>query len=125
MMGAAEPSANTIQQKTTSTPVSIPMHGEQGAPTVDINKPRTLIQFLKELEVLLIRAGVTAEANKKEVVQCLDMEIEDIWSSYPEFKNQAKIYSYFKDAIIDHYPEASGEFLYLLHDIDALIGERY
>ena len=59
------------------------------------------------------------------VVQYVDMELEDVWSSYPEFKDQTKSYINFKDAIIDHYPDASGEFLYSLHDIDALIGERY
>ena len=59
------------------------------------------------------------------VVQYVDMELEDVWSSYPKFKDQMKSYTNFKDVIIDHYLEASGEFLYSLHDIDALIGECY
>ena len=76
--------------------------------------------------MIFTKAGVTAEADKKDmVVQYVDMELEDVWSSYPQFKDQTKSYINFKDAIIDHYPDASGEFLYSLHDIDALIGERY
>ena len=43
----------------------------------------------------------------------------------PEFKDQSNFYINFKDAIINHYPDASGEFLYSLHDIDSLIGKRY
>ena len=102
------------------------MRGERGALTVDINKPCTLIRFFKELEMIFTKAGVTIEADKKDmVVQYIDMELEDVWSSYPEFKDQTKSYINFKDAIIDHYPDASGEFLYSLHDIDALIGKRY
>ena len=76
--------------------------------------------------MILTKAGVTIEADKKDmVVQYVDMELEDVWSSYPKFKDQTKSYINFKDAIIDHYLDASGEFLYSLHDIDALIGECY
>ena len=93
---------------------------------MDINKPRTLIRFFRELEALFTKAGITAETDKKEMaVQYVDMEVEDIWSAYPEFKDKNKAYTEFKNAVIDHYPEASGEFLYSLHDIDMLIGERF
>ena len=67
------------------------MRGERGVPTVDINKPRTLIRFFKELEMIFTKAGVTAEADKKDmVVQYVDMELEDVWSTYPKFKDQMK-----------------------------------
>ena len=76
--------------------------------------------------MIFTKAGVTAEADKKDmVVQYVDMELKDVWSSYPEFKDQTKSYINFKDAIIDHYPDASGEYLYSLHDIDVLNGECY
>ena len=66
--------------------------------------------------MIFTKARVTAKADKKDmVVQYIDMELEDVWSSYPKFK----------DAIINHYMEASGEFLYSLHNIDVLIGKRY
>ena len=76
--------------------------------------------------MIFAKAGVTVEADKKDmVVQYVNMELEDVWSRYPEFKDQTKSYVNFKDAIINHYPEASGEFLYSLQNIDVLIGKHY
>ena len=44
--------------------------------------------------MILTKAGVTVEADKKDmVVQYVDMELEDVWSSYPEFKDQMKSYN--------------------------------
>ena len=34
-------------------------------------------------------------------------------------------YTAFKDAILAHYPDATGDYMYSLADIDQLIGERY
>jgi hypothetical protein len=79
--------------------------GEQSAPTVDILRPRTLIHFFKELEPLFARAGITAEQDMKEqVVKYVNMDLEDVWEQYPEFKDATKTYDDFKKAIIAHYP---------------------
>ena len=104
----------------------MPSRGERGAPTADLTRPRTLIRYFKDLESLFVRAGITTDADKKNLAtHYVEMEVEDVWTGYPEFKNQAKTYDEFKKAIIDHYPEASGEYLYALSDIDTLIGERH
>jgi aspartyl protease/uncharacterized protein DUF4100 len=104
----------------------MPSRGERSAPTVDISRPRTLIRFFKELEPLFARAGITTEQDKKEqVVKYVDMELEDVWERYPEFKDNAKTYNDFKKAIIAHYPEASGEYMYSPKDLDILIVERF
>ena len=101
MAGMQGQPSTTAQQQPPPIIVSIPMRGERGAPTVNINKPRMLIRFFKELEMIFTKAGVTAEADKKDmVVQYVDMELEDVWSSYPEFKDQTKSYINFKDTII-------------------------
>ena len=104
----------------------IPGRGERGAPTVDITKPRQLVRFFKELEPLFTRANITSDQEKKDMVlKYVDLELEDVWARYPEYKTQATPYSAFKDAILAHYPDATGDYMYSLADIDRLIGERY
>ena len=63
MAGTQEQPSIATQQQPPPIIVSIPMRGERGAPTVDINKPRMLIRFFKELEMIFTKAGVTAEAG--------------------------------------------------------------
>ena len=68
----------------------IPGHGEQGALTVDITKPRQLVRFFKELEPLFTRANITSDQEKKDMVlKYVDLELEDVWARYPEYKTQA------------------------------------
>ena len=45
--------------------------------------------------------------------------LEDI----PKFIGNNKTYNDFKDAIIVHYPDPSGNFVYSIRDMDLLIGE--
>jgi hypothetical protein len=102
--------------------VNIPSRCERGAPTVDITKPRQLIHFFKELEPLFVRANITTEQEKKDMVlKYVDMELEEIWARYPDYKNQAATYNDFKKAILSHYPDTTGEYLYSLADLDTLI----
>lgn len=104
----------------------LPGRGERGAPAVDITKPRQLIRFFKELEPLFVRGGITDEQEKKDMVlKYVELELEEIWERYPEYKNHDTPYTDFKAAILAHYPDATGEYMYSLADVDALIGERY
>jgi hypothetical protein len=107
-------------------PVYIPGRGEKGAPTVDLKKPRQLKRFFKELEALFIRVTPKTEQEKKDLVlKYVDLEIEEVWERYPEYKNIATSYADFKAAILAHYPDATGDYMYSLADLDTLIGERY
>lgn len=106
--------------------IYIPGRGERGAPTVDITKPRQLVRFFKELEPLFVRAGITSEQDKKDMVlKYVELELEDVWMRYPEYKDATATYATFKAAILAHYPDATGEYMYSLADLDTLIGERY
>ena len=89
-------------------------------------KAQQLIQFFKDLEFLFMQGGVTSEVEKKEMVlQYVKLELEEAWGWYPDFKDQTKTYHDFKDAILAHYPESFGEFLYSLSDIDILVGDWF
>ena len=104
----------------------VPGRGERGALTVDITKPRQLIRFFKELEPLFVRGNVTSDQDKKDMVlKYVDFELEEVWERYLEYKNPTTTYAAFKAAILAHYPDSTGDFMYSLADIDSLIGERY
>jgi hypothetical protein len=53
--------------------------------------------------------------------------MEQMWKTFPEFKSAEASYNQFKKAILIlvHYPDAAGNFIYSLRDMDILIGERY
>ena len=106
-------------------PVLMPMHNEHMAPTFDTAWPRELPRFFKDLEYLMERATIVTYADKKKQVVCsTNFDTEQIWKSLPEFKNAASSYDDFKKAIMVHYPEASGNFMYSLCNMDLLIGEQ-
>jgi len=103
----------------------MPARGEHAAPTFDRTKPRELIRFFEELEYLFTRASLEQESEKKKhVLRYVDFEVEQIWKTFPEYSDPAKTYLEFKAAILVHYPDASGDYVYSLRDMDLLIGER-
>jgi hypothetical protein len=103
----------------------MPSRGEWNAPSYNRSKPRELVRFFKELERLFVRASVTNEEEKKEqVLRYVDFEVEEFWQTLPEFKNPLATYAEFKAAILSIYPDASGDYLYSLSDLDLLISER-
>ena len=103
----------------------MPARGEWSAPSFNKEKPRELVRFFKELERLFVRASVTSEQEKKEqVLHYVDFEEEEFWQTLPEFKSSLATYDDFKAAILFCYPNASGDYLYSLGDIDLLIKEQ-
>ena len=103
----------------------MPARGERGAPSFDRTKPRELVRFFEELEYLFTRAALDKETDKKKhVLRYVDFEIEQIWKTFSEYTDQTKTYVDFKNAILVHYPDASGDYVYSLRDMDLLIGER-
>ena len=102
----------------------MPARGEHAAPAFDQSKPRELVRFFEELEYLFTRADLKDEADKKKhVLRYVDFEVEQIWKTFPEYASATKSYEDFKAAILVHYPDASGDYVYSLRDMDTLIGE--
>ena len=86
-----QPVVPQLQQLQAPTYIQIPSQGKRGALTIDIKKPRQLIQFFKDLELLFMGGGVTSEAEKKEMVLWyVKLELEEVWGRYPDFKDQTK-----------------------------------
>ena len=103
----------------------MPARGERAAPSFDKSKPRELVRFFEELEYLFERAALTQETEKKKhVLRYVEFEVEQIWKTFPEYTDPTKSYAEFKAAILIHYPDASGDYVYSLRDMDLLIGER-
>jgi len=108
-----------------ATPTPMPMRNQRTAPTFDTSKPRELPRFFEDLEQLLDRADITDDTEmKKHAVRYVDFDTEQIWKTFPEFKTANKTYDEFKKAVMVHYPDASGDFVYSLRDMDVIIGER-
>jgi hypothetical protein len=61
---------------------------------------------------------------KKQVLCYVDFSTKQIWKPFPEFLDDNKTYQNFKDVILVHYFDASGNFIYSIRDMDLLIGER-
>jgi hypothetical protein len=109
---------------TMATTYTMPMRNECAAP-IDSSKPRELSQYFKDLEQLMKRATISDQQDmKKQVLRYVDFGTEQIWKTFPEFLDDNKTYQDFKDAILVHYPDASGDFIYSIRDMDLLIGER-
>ena len=47
-----------------------------------------------------------------------------MWKIFPEFINANNTYKEFKDAILDQYSDATGDYIHSIRDMDMLIGER-
>ena len=108
-----------------AAPFYMPARGERAAPTFDTSKPRELIRFFEELEYLFTRASLEEESEKKKhVLRYVEFDVEQIWKTFPEYSDPTKTYTAFKNAILVHYPDASGDYVYSLRDMDLLIGER-
>ena len=70
------------------------------------------------------QAAITSEEEKKQQVLCyVDFNTEQIWKTFPRFIDNDKTYNDFKDMILVHHPDASGNFIYSIRDIDLLIGK--
>jgi hypothetical protein len=64
------------------------------------------------------------QVMKKQVLHYVDFSTKQIWKTFLEFLDNNKTYQDFKDAILVHYPDSSGDFVYSIRDMDLLIGDR-
>jgi hypothetical protein len=105
--------------------VHMPARGKNSAPVFDKARPRELSRYFSDLQSLFAKANVTLDADKKDyVVYYVDFDTEQIWKTFTEFASAISTYDDFKDAILVHYPDATGDFVYSIRDMDMLIGER-
>ena len=105
--------------------ITMPTRGERAAPLFDKSRPREITRFFNDLEVLFSQAQIASDTEKKKlVVYYTDFETEQIWKSFAEFGNLASTYQNFKDVILEYYPDASGDYVYSMRDVDVIISER-
>ena len=111
----------------------MPLRNERTAPTFDVSKPRELPRFFADLEKLFKRAKIPAGAvptaaedaeMKDHATNYVDYTTEQVWKAIPEYKGLANTFDDFKKAILKHYPDASGDYIYSISNMDMLIGER-
>jgi hypothetical protein len=107
-----------------ATPQYMPAAGERGAPKFDKTKPRELTRFFSEFERCLVRVGITVEQEKKdELLRYVDFDTEQIWKRFPEYVSQVKTYVDFRKAILVHYLDPAGDYVYSIRDLDTLIND--
>ena len=103
----------------------MPLCNEHAALTFDSSKPRELSRYFEDLKQLMRQAIIITEGEKKQQVLCyVNFNTEKIWKTFPKFIDNSKNYNDFKDAILVHFPDASGNFVYSIRDMDLLIGEQ-
>ena len=122
MLSNPQPISTTV---TMATSYTMPMHNECAAPICDSSKPRELSRYFEDIEQLMRQATITSEEEKKQQVLCyVNFNTEQIWKTFPQFIDNNKTYNNFKDVILVHYPDASGNFVYSIRDMDLLIGKQ-
>ena len=100
----------------------MPNFGERAAPVFNQAKPRELPRFFFALERLFARVGVTAEqAKKDDAIQYVEYEVEQIWRTFPEYADPLITYAAFKAAVLAHYPDATGDYVYSVSELEAHI----
>ena len=103
----------------------MPMCNECATPTFSSSKPGELSRYFEDLKQLMKHAAINDKQEKKQQVLCyVDFGTEQIWKTFPEFLDNNKTYTNFKDVILVHYPSASSHFFHSIRDMDLLIGER-
>lgn len=103
----------------------MPARGERSAPSFDQTKPREIHRFFDELERLFELNNVTdATEMKKSACRYVAYTVERVWKTFPEFASANATFAAFKKAILVHYPDAEGDFVYSSNDVTALIAKN-
>ena len=99
--------------------IIMPARGERAALLFDKSRPCEIARFFNDLENLFGRAQITADSDKKKfVVYYTDFETKQIWKSFVEFSAATSSYQNFKDVILEYYPDAAGDYVYSMRDVD-------
>ena len=53
----------------------------------------------------------------------MDFDVKQVWRRLPEFADATSTYKDFKDAILIHYPDPTGDYLYSICNLDKLISD--
>jgi hypothetical protein len=103
----------------------MPNFGERAALVFNQAKPRELPRFFKALERLFVRAKVTDEGDMKEdALMYVEYEVEQIWKTFPEYKDITKTFADFKTAVLAHYPDATDDFVFSIGELEAHIAKH-
>lgn len=91
----------------------MPARGKRAMPLFNQARPRETTRFFNDLEVLFGRAQIASDTKKKKLVMYYtDFETEQIWKLFTEFASATASYQNFKDAILEYYLDASGDYIY-------------
>ena len=116
---------NSQNHSSMAAPIIImPARGERAAPLFDKSRPREIARFFNDLKILFSQAQIAADSDKKFIIYYTDFETEQIWKSFADFSAATSTYQNFKDVILEYYPDAAGDYVYSMRDVDMLISER-
>ena len=105
----------------------MPLRGERGAPTFNSARTRELSRYFDDLEQIFTKVGfVTGQHDqemKQYVVRYVDYDTEQLWKNFAEYDDNSTYLAY-KKAVLLNYPDASGDFIYSIRDMDVLVGEK-
>jgi hypothetical protein len=111
-----------LHQMPESTPNPMLLHNEQAAPKFNNTKPWKLACFFDNIEQLFTQVDIKSKEEKKKYTVCyVDFNTKQMWKTFPDFNTS---YEEFKKAVLVHYPDAVGNFIYSLQDMGILIGEQ-
>ena len=114
----------TMSQSAQST-FSMPLCSDHTTPVFNSTKPQELLRFFNDLEYLFKCTSITNNTEKKEGLMCyVNIGVQCLWKAILEYKVTMTSFADFKKAVLKYYPEASGDFIYTLRnmDVDLIIG---
>src|SRR6266568_4820112 len=102
----------------------MPPQNHSSTPRFNSAKPRELLIYFSELELLFDSAQISNDQEKKENAQCyLQYEDFELWGTLPECQSPTT-YEEFKAAVLCLNPGANTEHQYCLADINHLISDH-
>jgi hypothetical protein len=100
---------------------------KQGVPTFDSARTCKLSRYFDNLKQIFAKVGFATEQHDREMKQYavwyVDYDTEQLWKSFTEYDDNAT-YPAFKKVVLLNYPDASGDFIYSIRDMDVLAGEK-
>jgi hypothetical protein len=101
----------------------LPARGECAAPTFDDQQPEGLGRYFVDLEVLLARNNVNAEAERKlAALKYLNIQTENLWKTTEGWLDPTKTYDEFKEEVTKLYPGTTGDRMYTIQELDTVVG---
>ena len=91
--------------------------------TFDNTQLEELEQYFADLQVLLELDDATNHNKcKQAVLKYLKIQMEKLWKTTHVWLDQTKTFEEFKEEVYTLYPGATGDRIYMIQDLDTLIG---